>query len=168
MTVERRKTSTTTLIIALLFRSGPITNQPNGRVDNTFGVVSGERVLRSFECQEGCSSCGPRTITTLTDLRVITRQEQSAGCCRKIHFDSTLFLHDLAIMREVGATTNCLGACLSGQCLAMCCTFCGDRPKPLHLIASGTVETVKFKHEEALLAATEITGAAVAVKASKR
>lgn len=144
-------------------RADPIRKQPVGQIENTFGVVGGESVQRTFECREGCSGCGPRTITTLTDFRVITRQEQSAGCCTKSHFDTTLFLKDLSVMGEAGLINSC--NCCTCDCFSGGC--CGDRPKHLQLYAGGVNIPVKFKKEEAESAAGDITGAAIKAKMGK-
>ena len=117
-------------------------------------------VQRTFECREGCSGCGPRTMTTLTDFRVITRHERSAGCFKKSHFDTTLFLKDLSVMGEAGMINSC-------NCFTCDCSCCGDRPKHLQLYAGGINIPVKLKKQEAESAAGDITSAAIKAKMGK-
>ncbi len=139
--------------------------------ENTFAPLSGENIIRMYECQQGCSSyCGPKISTALTDTRIISRYKEPNRCICCIegaHMDTTVFLTDIELMREAKrqTATGCaalLISCLTGTCLcflcAVCCgECCGDRPKPLEVKGGFNSEYFIFKRPDVRSAANEIT-----------
>jgi hypothetical protein len=150
-----------------LLRAKPVHQQPNINFHNSFGLTNDEQYLKLYECQEGCSSCGPKTSTMLTNHRLITRFEQKVGCCSKTHIDTSLFLSDIELMREGGTSLGCIGSCLACIRMVMSCQCCCERPKPLTFGLGNSVEILNFNKNDALGAATEITTAVVAAKKNR-
>ncbi|CAF0855142.1 unnamed protein product [Adineta steineri] len=147
--------------------SGPITFAPVNtfHFENTFAPLSGERVIKIYECNEGCSSCcGPKTRIALTDRRIISRHQEPNMCCAKgAHVDTSIFLRDIELIGEAGrekqnscliilvAILSCTWPCL---CCAMCC---GDQPKVLHVKGGFGDEGLIFSRTEIITAANDLS-----------
>ncbi|CAF1090086.1 unnamed protein product [Rotaria sordida] len=101
-----------------------ITNQPhNYEIHNSFILMGNEIFLQRYKFEDG--GCGCTTIyhTTLTDTRLLIRSETT--CCFNCsyepdHLDASLFLRDIAEIRELTATRHCCSS-LCDYCCGCCC-----------------------------------------------
>jgi hypothetical protein len=140
-------------------------------LDNTFAPLSGENILKMYECEEGCSRCcGPKSFIALTDNRVISRQEPLNCCCccwKSAHVDTAIFLQDIEVIQEYkGETTDlcralilaCISCTLPCFLFGLCCgSCCGDTPKYISVKGGFGAETLTFNATEAVDAANEIS-----------
>ncbi|CAF0855124.1 unnamed protein product [Adineta steineri] len=153
-------------------KSGPVRTEPANtyHFENTFAPLSGEHVMKTYECNEGCSSCcGPKTRIALTDRRLIARHQQPNKCCCCVegdHFDTSIFLRDIELLGEGGRgkQDSCLALLLAcatctWPCLlcGICCNCCGDRPKSLIIRGGFGTEVFVFKNSEVKTAANDLS-----------
>ncbi|CAF1033202.1 unnamed protein product [Adineta steineri] len=164
---------------AISMGSGPVRSEPANtyHFENTFAPLSGERVIKVYECNEGCSSCcGPKTKIALTDRRIIARHQQPGKCCGEgAHIDTSIFLRDIELIGEAGqgkqdsclvllvAILSCTWPCLL---CGMCCSCCGDRPKVLHVKGGFGGEALTFKNTELKTAANDLSAMILPFKSS--
>lgn len=100
--------------------SAPVTRQPIIHdIYNTFSIMGNEQVL--YEGNKEQRRCGCKNIyyTTLTDARILTRTErQVCWCCpsQGNHWDVSIFLRDIAQIRQIQEDCNC----------CICCRRSGD------------------------------------------
>jgi hypothetical protein len=149
----------------------PVIQQPRySSIDNTFNVLNGEQVIKMYECQEGCSSCGPKTTIALTNARLIARRQECGCCgCNGAHVDMAIFLRDIELMREARqeSCSSCLVLLISiltctWPCL-LCCTCC-NRGKQLEIKGSFGSEYLLFDTNNFAAAAIEIPAAVLPLK----
>jgi hypothetical protein len=101
--------------------SAPVTKQPtNYEIYNTFGVMGNETVLHETVYEEKTCGCATNYHTTLTDARLLIRSEPIGCCNRRNHSDVSVFLRDIAEMRETTETRDNCGCCV---CCVRCCHF---------------------------------------------
>ncbi|CAF1408676.1 unnamed protein product [Adineta steineri] len=165
--------------------SGPVRSEPANtyHFENTFAPLGGERVLKIYECNEGCSRCcGPKTRIALTDRRIIARHQQPSICCccgEGAHIDTSIFLRDIELISEASqrkhsccsllifACLTCTWPCfLLGICCGLCCNCCGDRPKVLEVRGGFGAESLTFKHTDAKAAANDLSAMILPFKTS--
>jgi hypothetical protein len=120
--------------------------QPGGtyHFENTFAPLSGENILKMYQCEEGCSRCcGPKAFVALTNTRVIVRHQEPNGClgCSKgAHIDTAIYLPDIEVVKEaqrrrknlcVALLTACITCTLPCFLIGLlhCGSCCGDLPK---------------------------------------
>ena len=152
-----------------MFRSQPKQTQPGTfHFNNTFLPQAGENMQTVFECQEGCCDCcGRKTTVALTNARLISRIQEPCPCCccccQGRHYDKTIFLKDISILREVtgGTGPGCLVlllSCLTGQCLCLlCASCCGDTPKSLGFEGGYGSDILTFSTKDYMNAVNAIT-----------
>ena len=72
--------------------------------------MSGENVLKMYECKEGCSACcGPKAFVAITSNRVITRHQganRCICCCEGPHIDTAIYLRDIEVLTEYKGPLN--------------------------------------------------------------
>jgi hypothetical protein len=128
-------------------RPGYITSQPAAfPVPNSFDLMGNENLLRVWKYDKTggggggcCCACGctDSYYVTLTDTRLLLRiQDQSCcKCCYEpFHQDSSIFLRDIAEMRESTVGMGCWACCCARCC--PCCSSCCPTPKCIELRGS--------------------------------
>lgn len=112
-----------------------ISKQPGDYdIHNSFGLMGNEHFLRNWTYKEGACGCGDGHYITLTDTRLLLRAEESTFCCCCCdpgHTDATIFLRDIAELRE---TTDGVGCC--ALCCGKCCGCCCRPPKYIQVRGS--------------------------------
>src|SRR4051794_15454976 len=108
-----------------------ITRQPRDQdIHNSFGLMGNENLLRIWTYQEGTCGCAGSYYTTLTDTRLLLRAEDT-GCCtccgEPTHSDASIFLRDIAEMRESTDAQDC-GSRLCAKCCGCCAGRCCRGP----------------------------------------
>jgi hypothetical protein len=103
-----------------------ISRQPRSfDVHNSFGLMGNENLLRTWIFRdEGCG-CAGSYYTNLTDTRLLLRAEDSTccscSCCGEHgHADASIFLRDIAEIRESKESQGCCT-----RFCAKCCGCCG-------------------------------------------
>ena len=144
--------------------------------------MTGENVLRLYECEQGCSKCCvPKSNVAITNTRVITRTQGTKGglcpccccCCEGPHVDTAIYLRDIEVLTESKPPTMCCGnyellyysnkirsynefVCFIIEC--NCCTSCcGDIPKYIAVKGGFGLEHLTFKKPEAIAALNELS-----------
>lgn len=109
-------------------RSAVVTTQPRRiEIANSFELMGNENLLNSWEIEDKRCACGESHNVTLTDARLLLRSEDMncCGCCDSDHTDSSIFLRDIAEMRE--STTGddrCSWCCIQRcPCCSCCCSI---------------------------------------------
>lgn len=112
--------------------SAYITKQPRDQdIHNSFGLMGNEHLLRTWVFKEGSCGCSGSHYTTLTDTRLLLRAEDTtccSCCCAAGHNDASIFLRDIAEMRESTEGQDC---CARMCC--KCCSCCCSTPKYMEL-----------------------------------
>ncbi len=146
-----------------------LTRQPrNFDVHNSFGLMGNENHLRTWTFEEGACGCTGSYYASLTDTRLLLRSEDSTcctcNCCNEgDHEDASIFLRDIAEMRESKAGQGCCASCW-GKCCG-CCTCCDSpgccchSPKHLELRGAFGSEILHVSKEDMLKAQIEIPAA---------
>ena len=121
-----------------------------------------EEILKLYECQEGCSKCGPKTTTALTDTRLITRRQECSCCGTGAHMDTTIYLADIELMREsrgesCGSILRLVFALVTCTWPCLLCTHCCNQPKMLEVKGSFGSEMLAFDKKEANVAAIQLS-----------
>jgi hypothetical protein len=135
-----------------------ITKQPRDHdIHNSFGLMGNENHLRTWVFQEGTCGCTGSHYTTLTDTRLLLRSVDTE-CCRccgeATHTDASIFLRDIAEMRESTESKDCC-AHLCGKCCGCCCRV----PKYMELRGSFGTEILHVSQEDMTKAQVEIPAA---------
>jgi hypothetical protein len=122
-----------------------ITKQPRDYdIHNSFGLMGNEHLLRTWTFKEGTCGCTGSYYTTLTDTRLLLRFEDTAccSCCGEAsHIDASIFLRDIAEMRESRDGQDCCSRACS-----TCCGCCCHSPKHLELRGSFGTEILHVSH----------------------
>lgn len=95
-------------------------------IRNSFGLMGNENLVRVWEYREETCSCSGSYYTTLTDTRLLLRSEDTkcCTCCSEPkHADASIFLRDIAEIRESRDSQNCCVRCCPTCCCA-CCNSC--------------------------------------------
>lgn len=102
-----------------------IRKQPQAQdIHNSFGLMGNENLLRTWEFKEGRCSCSGSYYTALTDTRLLLRSEDTTccACCSEVtHTDASIFLRDIAQMRESRESEDCCTRTCP-RCCTCCCT----------------------------------------------
>jgi len=99
--------------------SAPVTKQPNNyEIYNTFSIMGNEKILHESIFKENTCGCGANYHTTLTDARLIIRTEPKNCCNRRNYSDVSIFLRDIAEIRQ---TTEIRDDCEFCACCVRCC-----------------------------------------------
>ena len=101
----------------------PITTQPiNHEIFNTFALMGNETVLKEWKYEKRC--CGPTATyyNTLTDARLLIRKERTVCCNKKNDADVSIFLRDIAQLRQMPENHYDSVCCT-------CCIQCCKSPK---------------------------------------
>jgi hypothetical protein len=135
-----------------------ITKQPRDyEIHNSFGLMGNENLLRTWTFKEGACGCTGSYYTTLTDTRLLMRAEDStccSCCCPPTHADASIFLRDIAEMRESTENQDCC-AHLCGKCCSCCC----HGPKFIELRGSFGTEILHVSKEDTPKVQVEIPAA---------
>lgn len=94
-------------------------------IHNSFGLMGNENLLRTWEYREDSCSCAGSYYTTLTDTRLLLRAEDTkcCTCCSEPkHADASIFLRDIAEMRESRESQDCCTRCCPACCSCCCNT----------------------------------------------
>ncbi|CAF2497173.1 unnamed protein product [Rotaria sp. Silwood2] len=103
--------------------SAIITKQPrNYEIHNSFILMGNEIFLHEYTFEDGICGCSTTYHTTLTDTRLLTRSEIT--CCYNCsyepdHMDASVFLRDIAEIREFEKTRHCCSSLCD-----ICCECC--------------------------------------------
>ena len=116
-----------------------ISRQPRDyEIHNSFGLMGNEHLLRAWTFKdEGCGCSNGGYFITLTDTRLLLRSQDSvccASCCTASHTDASIFLRDIAEMRESTDGEDCCARCCAKCCA--CCTCCCRVPKYVQIRGS--------------------------------
>jgi hypothetical protein len=88
-----------------------ITKQPqNDEIHNGFGIMGNEILLKQWKFEETTLGCSTIYHMILTDTRLLIRKE-TTGCCDSDHTDFSVFLRDIAEIRESSEGYNCCPFC---------------------------------------------------------
>ena len=91
--------------------SASITKQPIIHdIYNTFSIMGNEEVLYEGSKEQRRCGCTNIYYTTLTDARILTRTErQVCWCCppQGNYLDVSIFLRDIALIRQLKENGNC-------------------------------------------------------------
>lgn len=97
----------------------PVTQQPESyNIGFTFSRMGNEVVVNESEYDEGCCGCMTKYYTTLTDARLLFRNESKTCCCRSTHYDVSYFLRDIAEIRQSSELSDNCDFC---RCCVRCC-----------------------------------------------
>ncbi|CAF4540309.1 unnamed protein product [Rotaria sp. Silwood1] len=104
--------------------SAIITKQPhNFQIHNSFILMGNEIFLHEYTFADDTCGCANTYHTTLTDTRLLTRSETTC-CCNSSyesdHLDASVFLRDIAEIRELAETRHCCSL-LCDSCCGCCC-----------------------------------------------
>ena len=91
--------------------SAAITAQPH--VHNSFRLMGNEKFEQEWTTHDGVLCCGTTHYATLTDTRILLRQEESRCCAESSHLDASLFLRDIAEMNESSENKFCCSSALT-------------------------------------------------------
>jgi len=136
-----------------------ITKQPrNQDIHNSFSLMGNEHHLRTWTFKEGTCGCTGSYYITLTDTRLLLRFEDTT-CCRcccseASHHDASIFLRDIAEMRESSEGRDCCAHSCGG-----CCGCCCHRPKYMELRGTFGSEILHVSKEDMPKAQIEIPAA---------
>lgn len=145
-------------------------------VTNSFNLLAGEKIYREwYYSDQGCC-CPSNSYTTLTDVRILTRDEEYVccrGCSESTHTDSSTSLRDIAQMRECRGeqpsfffllltTVTCVWPCYVIRRI-----FC-PKPKCLELFGAFGSEYVRLPQQEMLAAQVDLSTAVVNSKMTAR
>jgi hypothetical protein len=166
------------VISNLSYRSKPVRTQPGNtyQIKNTFDLLTGENIIKTYECQEGCSRCcGPKTTIALTNNRLITRIKKPNSCCGCIkgaHIDTTIFLRDIEVLSEAKHKTCgsylvlCIACITCTWPFLLCNLCCGDRLTTLQVKGGFGVEKLTFTASEIQNGANDISAMILPFKVS--
>jgi hypothetical protein len=116
-----------------------ISKQPRDYdIQNSFGLMGNEHFLRDWTYKEGPCECGDTHSITLTDTRLLLRAQESTCCCccgEPGHTDATIFLRDIAELRETTEGLGCCALCCA-HCFGSCCRCCCQVPKYIQIRGS--------------------------------
>ena len=138
-----------------------IRKQPRDQdVHNSFGLMGNENLLRTWVLEEGRCGCSGSHYTSLTDTRVLLRAEDTT-CCRCCgeanHTDASIFLRDIAEMRETTDSGDC---CSNGCCTCCgCCAGSSSSRKFMELRGTFGTEILHVSKEDMLKVQVEIPAA---------
>jgi len=140
-------------------RSAYVTSQPlDQNIHNSFALMGNEHLLRTWIFKEGTCDCSGSYYTTLTDTRLLLRSRDT-GCCQccsePTHIDSSIFLRDIAEMRESNRGRDCC----SRYCVCGCCGCCCTTPKYMELKGTFGSEVLHVSKEDMPRAQVEIPAA---------
>ncbi|CAF0728985.1 unnamed protein product [Adineta steineri] len=131
-----------------------VTKQPQNKdIYNGFGLMGNENFLQSWIFKEGTCGCTGSYYTTLTDTRLLLRTEDTkccSCCCEQNYNDASIFLRDIAEMRE---STE------SHDCCSFFCGKCCSGPKYMELRGSFGSEILHISKLDMLNAQMEIPAA---------
>ncbi|CAF3493097.1 unnamed protein product [Rotaria sp. Silwood1] len=95
-------------------------------IQSNFAMFSGERLLYHCEEKTGCCQLGDAYYTSLTDIRYVSRVELCifcGCCCDRPYNDTSIYLRDVAEVREV--RDNCCSCeFFTNGCWTCCCCCC--------------------------------------------
>jgi hypothetical protein len=99
--------------------STPITKQPtNYEIYNTFGVMGNEIIVHEWTFEEKKCGCTTNSYNTFTDARLVIRTETTNCCHQQNHNDVSIFLRDIAELRQ---STKFRDNCSFCKCCIRCC-----------------------------------------------
>ncbi|CAF2709748.1 unnamed protein product [Rotaria sp. Silwood2] len=110
-----------------------ITKQPRDvEIHNTFALMGNEHFIRSWATTEGTCDCSGSYYTTLTDTRLLLRSMDTtccSCCCEPGHMDVSIFLRDIAEIRESSDNEDCCSCCCTKccACCGCCKRYCGGK-----------------------------------------
>ena len=159
-------------MISYLLRERPIQSQPTNHTTATvFQAQGNEQIVRNYLLEEGCSKCGPKTMVTLTNNRLLTRYQEGCSCCATQNTDTAIFLHDIECIRagknEVQSCYVILLAFLTGTCLCLLCSCFCEKPRRLQLKGGFGEEWIGFRKQDIDNAANEISAYALQFKSTR-
>jgi hypothetical protein len=129
--------------------------------------MGNENLLNAWTFKEGACGCSGSYHTSLTDTRILLRAEDSTccscNCCNEAgHVDASIFLRDVAEMREarnqgccITCWTKCCGCCTCCDTPGCCC----HNPKRLELRGAFGTEVLHVSKEDMHKAQIEIPAA---------
>ncbi|CAF2935421.1 unnamed protein product [Rotaria sp. Silwood2] len=108
-----------------------VTSQPQQYdIQSNFGMFPGERLLYHCELKTGCCQLGDVYYTSLTDTRYVSRIEFCiccGCCCKKPYTDTSIYLRDVAELREVTDNRCYCKFCTNGCWTCCCCCMITKR-----------------------------------------
>jgi hypothetical protein len=137
-----------------------IQQQPQ-TINNIFGIVPNEKILHQYRSETGCCGCGSTYTITLTDARLIQRQEDCACCGTNPHVDQMLFLSDISSITDFVA-----GRCFS-PCSCCCSSSCCTSAKQIGFVGPSGTLVFTFNINDIQNALVQIPAAAMPHKTSQ-
>lgn len=105
-----------------------IVKQPRDHdIPNSFGLMGNEHFIRSWALKEERCECSGSYYTALTDTRLLMRYSETSccsSCCEPGHRDVSIFLRDIAEVREATETQDCCSRCFLKFCACFVCCAC--------------------------------------------
>ncbi len=138
-------------------------NQQPQVINNVFGIVPNENILRVYECETGACGCGPKYTVTLTDARLIQRGQGCSCCETGPHIDTMLFLSDISSITDSVVGKGCC-SCGCG-CDSSCCA--GTAAKQIGFTGPFGTLVFTFNVNDILNALVQIPAAALRHKTSQ-
>ena len=136
-----------------------ISNQPrNTEIMNSFDLMGNENLLRTWSFEEKSCGCTDSYHVTLTDARLLLRSEDATccGCVDSNHSDSSIFLRDIAEIREsIEGSDDC---CHCPRCCP-CCGCCCSTSKFLEIRGVFGSKSLHLKKEDLPKVQVEIPAA---------
>ena len=97
----------------------PITEQPGSyQVYNTFNLMGNEKIVHECTKEKKCCGSSDAYYTTLTDARLLIRKETTTCGSRRNYMDLSIFLRDIAEIRQSTVARDNCGCC---ACCLCCC-----------------------------------------------
>ncbi|CAF3520633.1 unnamed protein product [Rotaria sp. Silwood1] len=141
-----------------------VTKQPrDSEIHNSFALMGNEHFIRSWEMREESCDCSGSHYTTLTDTRLLLRTMDTtccSCCCEPGHIDASIFLRDIAEIRETTERQDCCSSLCTKCCgCCGCCNCCCDTKKYLEVRGVFGSEILHVSKGEMLKLQSEIPAA---------
>ena len=126
---------------------------------NVFALAPSEQVHKTFVKESGGCGCGPTYTVTLTDARLLQRQQEYACCGQGARVDQMLFLSDISAISDSVSKRSCCPSC---SLCCICACFCKDNAAvPVAIRGSFGEEVFVFGRNDLPSALAEIPAAAI-------
>lgn len=129
-------------------------------IHNSFTLMGNEHFLRSWLLEEEGCGCADSHYTTLTDTRLLLRSMNTkccSCCCEPGHIDTSIFLRDIAVIREATETQDCCSRSCNACC--GCCTCCCRKEKFIEVRGSFGSEKIHVAQTDLVKVQNEIPAA---------
>ena len=142
-----------------------IDGQPQAST-NVFALAPSEQVHKIFVKESGGCGCGPTYTVTLTDARLLQRQQDYACCGDGARVDQMLFLSDISAISDRVSKRSCLPPLnLCGIICCLCAICCkSNAAVPVGIRGSFGEEVFTFGRKDIPSALADIPAAAMPFK----